>query len=402
MRYCLAVPTYWTYPGGAGQEEVIYDHPTPLDAEGTLGRFLASVAKLVNREVQVVIVAAATAPGLQAAVEERVTGLMGNLYQPPAYLLFSYSHLERLREFCRWQGGEEFLSLLSLTGYSRIRNLTLILANLFNAEVMVSLDDDEIILDPDFLNKIAADFSFLARDRQKFGVAGLYENPQGEVLAVAPTGNWVKFWPKIKWMNAAFTALLGEKPHLKMTPLALGGNMAVGASLYRWLPFDPAVARGEDIDYVINARMFQVPFFMDTDLRVRHDPPAKPHPLWLRLRQDLDRFWYTREKLLSQETLPGMTRVTPAELMPYPGNFLTEDLEIRAYQAHSVLARAYLEAGNGPDALETLRNLELVQGSWPSPGVFRTYLEVVKIWRRLQAWLSQPRVREEALRVLWG
>ena len=66
-------------------------------------------------------------------------------------------------------------------------------------------------------------------------------------------------------MNEALAELAATGSHLKLTPLALGGNMAVGASLYRFLPFDPAVTRGEDIDYVINARMFQyLSFWIET------------------------------------------------------------------------------------------------------------------------------------------
>jgi hypothetical protein len=402
MRFCLAIPTYWTHPGGKGEEEIIYDHPTALDAEGTLLRFLASVQKFTGSNVQVALVAAATAQSLQVAVEQRVGDLLKSRFQPQSYFLFSYSHLEKLRVFCRQQGHEDLGALLSLSGYASIRNLTLVLANLLAADVMVSLDDDEIINDPDFLPRITEDFSILTKDYEMFGLAGLYENPQGDILAVEPTGDWVNFWPKIRWMNEALAELATAGPHLKLTPMALGGNMAVGASLYRFLPFDPAVARGEDIDYVINARMFQVPFFLDQNLRVVHDPPGKSHPLWLRLRQDLDRFWYTRKKLLAQESSQGMSLVAPEELKPYPGNFLTEDLEMRAYRAHTALALEYLAAGQAEDAYQTLLNLSLLHITAPIKSVFRAYLDLVVHWRRLQSWLAKPEVREAAREAIWG
>ncbi len=60
-------------------------------------------------------------------------------------------------------------------------------------------------------------------------LAGLYENPRGEILAAEPEGDWVQFWPKIRWMNKGFAELAADGPDLKLTPLALGGNMAVGA-----------------------------------------------------------------------------------------------------------------------------------------------------------------------------
>jgi hypothetical protein len=402
MRFCLAVPTYWTHPGGSGEEEVIYDHPTPLDTDGTLVRFLTSAQRFADVDTQIVVVAAAAAESLQAAVEQRVSDLLTRFTQPRPPLLFSYSHLEKLHAYCRHHGHEELTGLLSLSGYAAIRNLTLVLANLLDAQVMVSLDDDEIITDQNFLARISADFSVLGKDYDMFGLAGLYENPQGEILAAEPTGDWVMFWPKIRWMNEAFAALAASGPDLQPTSLALGGNMAIGAALCRYLPFDPAVTRGEDIDYVINARMFQVPFFMDHNLRVVHDPPAKPHPLWQRLRQDLQRFWYTRQKLLAQEASGPMSLVTPGELMPYPGNFLTDDLEIRAYRAHTSLALEYLAAGQGTEARQTLLNLSVMHDQPPAKSVFRNYLDRVLHWRRLQSWLQQPEVREAALGALWG
>ncbi len=135
------------------EEEVIYDHPTPLDADGTLWRFLDSTQKLTDTNTQVVVVAAAAAESLQVAVEQRVSNLLTSHPQPRPPLLFSYSHLEKLQLYCRQQGHEDFCGLLSLSGYASIRNLTLVLANLLGADVMVSLDDDEIIADAEFLGQ---------------------------------------------------------------------------------------------------------------------------------------------------------------------------------------------------------------------------------------------------------
>ena len=48
----MVIPTYWSKPilteQGVGEE--IYDHPTPLDKAGTLGRTLESIKKLKNRD----------------------------------------------------------------------------------------------------------------------------------------------------------------------------------------------------------------------------------------------------------------------------------------------------------------------------------------------------------------
>jgi hypothetical protein len=203
-------------------------------------------------------------------------------------------------------------------------------------------------------------------------------------------------------MNAALQELMLPEPPLKKTALALGGNMSLSADLFRMLPFDPAITRGEDVDYVLNARIFQIPFFIDHNLLVTHAPPEKPHPLWLRLRQDLQRFRYTRRKLRGQIPGSGLMAVKPDDLQPYPGNFLGDDLEIRAYRAHTLLALEYLSRGDTLAAQETLKNLIMTSPENESPNAWATYLKVVKRWQALQSWLAQKE-RAAALRqTLWG
>ncbi len=402
MRFCLAVPTYWTSAGTSGADDIFFDHPTPLDTDGTLPRLLTSLLPLVtDTDHDIVVVAAAAAPGGAVATEARVRQLL-EPFAAARVRLFAASHLARLRDFCLRQGQADCLPLLSLDGYGAIRNLTLVLANLLAADFLISLDDDEIILDPHYLGRVAKDVVRLGQDQPLFGLAGLYESPTGHILVAEPDGGWVSFWPKIRWMNETFQALADAGADLVPTPLALGGNMVISAALGQLLPFDPWLPRGEDTDYVLNARMFGVRFFLDPQLRVVHDPPVKPHPVWQRLRQDLRRFWYSRQKLLTQEPdlVPVMVRAE--DLMPYPGRFLTEALELMAYRAHTVLAADYLAAGQVADARETLQNLQIFQEGWPPLGVCHRFRQFVDLWRRLQAWLTQDRIRRAALEAVWG
>ncbi len=401
MRFCLAIPTYWTFPGSAVQGDLFFDHPTPLDTEGTLRRCLDSLLPLTSPQVSMIVVAAATSDCLAAQTAAHVGEILAG-YPPTARpRLFAAAQLARLHQFCQSQGRPEYCRLLSLRGYGAIRNLTLVLANLLAAEVLVSLDDDEIITDPRFLARLTEALAVLGREYTLYGLAGLYESPAGEILVAEPTGGWVRFWPKIRWMNEAFQALAGPGPALRPTPLALGGNMAIPAALYRFLPFDPVLPRGEDTDYVLNARMFGVPFFLDAGLRVVHDPPAKPHPVWQRLRQDLQRFWYTRQKLLAQE--PGLVPalVRPEDLWPYPGKFLTADLELRAYQAHTVLAQEYLAAGDIAAAQATLANLAILAPPPEGTSVLSNYLQSMALWQQLQSWLARPEIRAATLEAIW-
>jgi hypothetical protein len=401
--YWVAIPTYWTHPWGAGPEEIVFDHPTPLDTPGTLRRTLESLSPLAAQGAEVGVVAAATAPALEDAVERRVREVIASPPLSYAVRFCAASHLSRLQDFCRSQGRAEWLPLLSLKGYAQIRNLTLILANLCNAGVMISLDDDEIIADPDFLAKIETDVALLGKEHPIFGLAGVYRNSDGGVLLPEPAAPWACFWPKLRWLNAALTELVLTGPRLKPTPLGFGGNLALPAALYRHLPFDPAITRGEDTDYLLNARLFGIPFFLDNALSITHLPPDKPHPTWLRLRQDLVRFCYTRLKLRQQEPGPGRATVTPEGLRPYPGNFLGEDLAQRAFQSHTLLALDYLAQGDPEGARQTLHNLALMDRlEQAGVRVYQEYLETVARWQALQHWLAQPAVAAQARQTMWG
>ncbi len=385
-----------------GPEEVVFDHPTPLDSLGTLRRTLETLAPLLSGGSQVGVVAAAASPALEKAVESRVQHLIQTppLTFPVAF--FSASHLQILQNFIGQHGQPEWSPLLSLSGYSQIRNLTLILANICEAEVMISLDDDEIITDQNFLAKIEQDFAALSRNYPSFGLAGIYRDARGEVLLPEPQAIWAGYWPKISWLNEAFTQFLAAPP-LPVTPLALGGNMVLSSRVFRRVPFDPAIPRGEDVDYVLNARMLKIPFFLDQELSITHLPPDKPHPTWFRLRQDLRRFAYARQKLRQQESRPGLAMVSAEELRPYPGNFLGDDLDMRAYQSHTRLALDYLAEGDPAGARQTLENLVLLEQVVHSgQNVFREYLNIVAQWQALQNWLAEPEVAARARKAIWG
>jgi hypothetical protein len=402
--FWVAIPTYWTYPGGKGPEDLVFDHPTALDSPGTLRRTLESLISLAVQEgVEVGVVAAATAPALEAAVESRVREVIASPPLPYPVRLFSASHLNTLQNFFRSQGKQEWLPFLSLAGYSQIRNMTLILANICGSGALVSLDDDEIIADPDFLAKIEADLELLGREHPVFGLAGVYRNADGSVLLPEPTDPWAAAWPKVQWLNAALKELVLHGSRLKPTPLGFGGNLVVPAALGCRLPFDPAITRGEDTDYLLNARLLQIPFFLDNTLDIVHLPPEKPHPPWLRLRQDLMRFCYTRLKLRQQEPGPGRAMVTPQELKPYPGNFLEDDLPLRAFLSHNLLARDYLCRADSEASRQTMENLAMMDRlEHAGLNVYQTYLETVSRWQALQNWLAQPSIAAQAHQALWG
>jgi hypothetical protein len=402
----LAIPTYWGPDGGADPDTGdMYDHPTPLKSAGTLRRTLDSLAPLVGPGVRVAVVAAATHPGVASAVELRVRQVIEDPPLPYPVTFFSTSHLEALRTLVAGRGQPSLTELLSLKGYGAIRNLTLILANLWDAGVLVSLDDDEVVEDPDFLDRLTEDLKILSLNEKIVGLAGVYVDAAGNLLAPEPDTPWARFWPKIKKMNDTWRELLekNKTTPLPRTPMALGGNMVIPQALYRLVPFDPRIPRGEDVDYVMNARLFGISFFLDPELRVLHLPPAKPHPRWRRLRQDVLRFAYARRKLRGQQARPGLAPLTPEELMPYPGAFLTEALEELVVRSHTLLALEYLAGGDGEGARQTLENITRFYRESEAPdNAWLNYLELAGRWQGLQAWLAQPETAVRIRTALWG
>jgi hypothetical protein len=106
--------------------------------------------------------------------------------------------------------------------------------------------------------------------------------------------------------------------------------------LFERVGFDPSITRGEDIDYLINARLEGLWFFLDKRLNVVHLPPggaSYKDISYSKLQQDVVRFLYEREKLRAAADQPELESVQPGTFAPYPGDFLVDDLEHQALEA---------------------------------------------------------------------
>lgn len=388
-RFCLVIPTYWGRRSSEPfhEEDAVYDHPTPLDAEGTLSRALESVRLLSYGDFRVVVIAAATHPDLEEEVEERLREEVAPFrdYYPLAF--YSHSHLREVRERLRRLGREDCAEMLSLRGYSNIRNMCLVVACLEGAEAAVLFDDDEVYEDPFYLHKVAENIGGEYRGRPVLGLAGYYVNPNGDYRLPA-NRDWVYAeWPAVESMNRAFDIIAaGER--LQVTPWVFGGNMVVHRDLFMKVAFDPCVTRGEDIDYLIDAKFLGHDFLLDNTLWIRHLPPPKTAPPWRRFREDLDRFMYSREKLRSQEPGGETRRVSVEELDPYPGRFLRDDLEEMVFRTCVLMGMDCLSRGEGRGFSASMENLLRARsGTRFAPDPYRRYMR----WR--SRW-------EECMRVL--
>jgi hypothetical protein len=400
MKVTMVIPSYWGRKKKEGRQgsDTIYDHPTPLDEQGTLVRLLDSLSIIKNKNFQLVILGVATAPDIQEETETKIASIIKGHAKDVETHLFSYSHLSKLHQFLSQKKEEEMTSLLQLDGYSNVRNLCTFVPHLLGSEIAVLIDDDEIFEDPDFMDKA---MEFIGQEKHGdriLAVAGYYINPDDDFLLNREILPWMTYWNKIDCMNRAFKEIIAEEPRLKVTSFAFGGNLVLHKDLFTRVPFDPKVPRGEDIDFLINARMFGFKTYLDNQLSIKHIAPPKTSPKWEQVREDITRFVFEKKKLEGQEGYPGLHPLHASELDPYPGEFLKDDLEEKIVRSNLMLALDYLAKGDTNGAMECLKNIYLTKTQADSEeNPYYNLLRIQTDWEKMMDFFSSQKVAAEAL-----
>jgi len=136
----------------------------------------------------------------------------------------------------------------------------------------------------------------------------------------------------------------------------------------------PAITRGEDIDYLINARIAKQFFHFDPKLNITHLPPRQfESPQYAKMRQDVIRFIYEQEKL-------RLHNLSPDEFLPYPGALLGDDFIHAALEALQRSAtQAMIEKFGAPeDIIKFSQNYAKKYAP--------KYTQFSQNWRRAMAW----------------
>lgn len=403
----IVVPSYWARVSEYGWRhgDAVYDHPTPMDNDGTLPRMLQSLDVLEDKDFKLVIIAVATTGDIEEEVEKKVAGIIGKASDSTDIdvLMFGASQLKQVHELMLKMGGGEYISLLELKGYSNVRNLCLFVSHVLGSQAAVLIDDDEVFEDQGFMGKAKEFIGKEISGRTVNGVAGYYLRADGDYHAKIESDPWMKYWDKNERMNEAFDDIIGIGPRLKETPFVFGGNMVIHSDLFTVVPFDPGITRGEDIDYLINARMFGFSLFLDNQLSIKHLPPPKSHPLWMRLKEDIYRFVFEREKINSQEGRSEMTLVSPVDLGSYPGRFLEPDLDEKIEGSCNLLSGMYLKNGDTVGSEESLRNIELARtDAVPVSNPFQDLCELQERWKGLMEFTAREGVRSGLRKIIEG
>ncbi|MFQ5722366.1 MAG: glycosyltransferase family 2 protein, partial [Candidatus Aminicenantales bacterium] len=216
--------------------------------------------------------------------------------------------------------------------------------------------------------------------------------PDNDFLINKETPPWMAYWNTIETMNRAFKKTIVKGPRLKVTPFAFGGNMVIHRHLFSLIPFDPLITRGEDIDFLLNARLFGYKVYLDNQLAIKHAAPPKSHPLWRQLREDIFRFIYEKSKLEASKSEPGFKKLKAEDLDPYPGEFLKEDLKEKIYRCQMMLAVNYLSHGEKESALECMKNIYLAETkAKPRVNPVHHLIKLQKNWKKLMAFFASEK-----------
>jgi hypothetical protein len=323
MNPVIVIPTYWGDPLAEGT----YDHATPVDdPHPDLERCLESLEQVrgVTRTMVLLVASPDVRDRARARVEEICLAHPG---LTPMVVGQAEARLvtERVTELAPRLTGE----CVSLRGYGAIRNMGLAVAATLGHDVVVFLDDDEVALSKDFL--VEAVYALGQLTRQNIPVvakSGYFIDENDSPYAKRADKGWQnRHWTKREefnaWMKRAQSAT-----RISRSNVCCGGCMALHAMAYTNVAFDPFITRGEDLDYVLNLRFYGLEMWFDNQWFVKHLPPATPDPA-RRFKQDVYRWFYERAKLGFASSRVNLNQVTAASLMPYPGPWLSDDLDAR-------------------------------------------------------------------------
>lgn len=344
MNPAIVIPTYWAQ---STADSGSYDHATAVDEPlPELARCLDSLDDV--RGVIRVIVLLVARPGVEKAARARVNAIVRD-HAGLNPLVIGSTEARLIEGFIESAvpglGGET----VALRGYGAIRNMGLAVCAMLGHDVCVFMDDDEVALSPDYLVDAVYGLGQLTRqDLKILAKTGHFVDANDSHLAdVSKPKFWERWWSKRREFNEWMAPAL-EGTRIKRSNYACGGCMAVHAAAFARVPFDPAITRGEDLDYLLNLRLSGLEMWFDRAWYVRHLPPKTPDDP-NRFLQDIFRWFYERAKLGFCSRQPSLSHVSAESLMPYPGKWLSGELDQRV--AHTSLGRAL----TGPNRRDYLR-----------------------------------------------
>lgn len=327
MNPAVIIPTFHTKAMRSRRDgsDSMYDHPTPINQPGDLSRCLESLQKVEGLGQVIILVASEYGVGDEAAakVREITTAFpqMHTLIIADAEAQFVQQRLEQL-------GFGDMSFEIGLEGYSAVRNLGLVVAQVLGFDSVVFIDDDEVVEDSEFLAKAMYGLGKLTKKGIPIlAKSGFYFNSEGTYYSLSQSKWYNHFWQKGRAFNNWISKAM-QGPRLSRSNHVCGGCLALHREAFRRLSFDPWIVRGEDLDYLLNLRMYGSDIWFDNQWSLLHLPPKERHE-GHRFRRDIYRWLYEYHKIEFSHAQIDLLQIKPSSLMPYPGPFLEPGLEKR-------------------------------------------------------------------------
>lgn len=386
MNPAIIIPTFHQAAADRDKSlaESIYDHPTPLDAPGTLERCLESLQK-VQGLGQIII----TVSHNEAV--EKVKGIADRFPQMHT-LVISESEAAIVQQRLEQLGFGDTADKIGVHGYSAVRNLGLVISNILGFDSVVFLDDDEVVEDPEFLIKAMYGLGKLTRrEIPILAKSGYYLNAKGSFLSMSQNKWYNHYWQQGSAFNNWITKAMSG-PRLSRSNHVCGGCLSLHKQAYMRVPFDPWIPRGEDLDYLINLRMYGSDVWFDNQWYLVHLPPQERHE-GHRFRKDIFRWIYEYYKIEFSQSQIDLLQIKPSSLEPYPGPFLERGLEKRIKRTALLrsLARPDRAAYRKAAHVATNEAIEYAQKYCDR------YFEFQRIWMQIMAQTENDKVLQQAL-----
>ena len=321
MNPAVIIPTFFTEPTRKrGVPSDLYDHPTPLNMTGTLARCLDSLSHVRGLGQVILLVAAeggAQVEDQAAAQVQEIAGKFPHMHT----LVVGRAEAQIVQQRLEQLGFGDQSHAIGLEGCSSIRNLGLVLAQVLGFDSVVFVDDDEVIDDEAFLEKAMYGLGKLTKKGIPIlAKSGFYFNDEGTYLSKSQKRWYNHFWQQGRAFNNWITKAMAG-PRLSRSNHVCGGCLALHRETYRRLSFDPWIKRGEDMDYLLDLRMYGSDIWFDNQWSLTHLPPrdkGEGH----RFYRDIYRWVYEYYKIEFSRAQIDLLQIKPSSLMPYPGPFL--------------------------------------------------------------------------------
>ncbi|MDR3036898.1 MAG: hypothetical protein LBU31_00595 [Coriobacteriales bacterium] len=330
MNPVVVIPTYVGTKRKTPSYNVVatYDHVTPLTHQGELPRCLGSLRD--NAVAAPVLLLVVSESGVEREASAKIRKIAAAYREELDIRVFDAGVLAQFHTRAEQLGLAGIKEGISLTGYGAMRNFGIVAAATLGFTEIIFLDDDEVVTSPDFLAQALYGLGKLSKKGIPVLVkSGFYNDRKGRWKSKETRAWYNRYWEQgelfNKWISKAMTA-----PRLSRSNALYGGLMALHREAYRRVAFDPWIPRGEDLDYLLNVRMYGGGVWFDNQWSVQHLPPTERNEAQ-RFKQDIYRWIYEHRKLEFSKTQIDLLQIQPHSLDPYPGPFLENSITTRVF-----------------------------------------------------------------------